>query len=178
MEANRNVTAASFTTSLDAKILIRPTEGASIEWQEFERGPGRFIIPDGFEACVRIQNIDDEVMASLVAEIAVCPAVVCLDLAENRKVGDASLQRIARLAQLKVLNLSSCDITDRGLIWLKNLRNLRVLNLSYCNRLSDTGLKHLRALNRLTHLDLQGCPRINHAVIVKTVARRGLTVHT
>lgn len=177
MDVDRNGTVASFTTGLDAKIMIRPADGASTEWQEFERGPGRFIIPYGFEACVRVKNLDDEAVLGLVDEIAACPALICLDLAENRKVTDASLKRIARLTQLKVLNLSSCDITDRGLVWLKDLKNLRVLNLSYCNRLSDAGLKHLRALSSLIHLDLQGCPRIKHAAIVKTVARRGLTVH-
>jgi len=178
MDSNRNGTVASFTTILDAKILVRPADGSSTEWQEFERGPGRFIIPDGIEACVRVKNIDDKALLGLVDEIVACPAVTCLDLAENRKVTDASLQRIARLTQLKILNLSSCDITDNGLAWLEDLKDLRVLNLSYCNRISGEGLKHLRGLTHLMYLDLQGCPRIKHAAIIKTIARRGLTVHS
>jgi hypothetical protein len=166
----------SFATVLALRLLIRPA-GSSGDWQEFDLGPGRFTLPQGYEACVRIKNIDDDVLNMLVNELTHCPAVVCLNLAENRKVTDAGLQRITRLSWLRELNLSSCDITDRGLVWLKELKNLGVLNLSYCNRLSEAGLKHLRALTGLTYLDLQGCPRIKHAAIIKIAARRGLTIH-
>lgn len=167
----------SFTTMLELRVLIRPSASGG-DWEDFDQGPGRFHIPAGWEACVRIKNIDDQILQILVAELKDCPAVVCLNLAENRKVTDAGLQRIARLGWLQELNLSSCDLTDRGLMWLKDLKNLRVLNLSYCNRLSEAGLKHLRALESLQFLDLQGCPRINHAAIIKIAARRGLTIRS
>lgn len=167
---------AAFDTVLNLSLLIRPAEIRG-DWQDFDQGPGSFTIPQGYEACVRIKNIDDDVLQALVAELAECPAVTCLNLAENRKVTDASLQRIARLGWLVELNLSSCDLTDHGLAWLKELKNLRVLNLSYCNRLSGRGLKHLRELTNLVYLDLQGCPRINHAAIVKMTSRKGLTIH-
>ncbi len=165
----------SFDTVLNLHIWIRPAETSS-DWQDFDQGPGRFTIPEGYEACVRIKNINDDDLSVLVSELAACRAVVCLNLAENRKVTDAGLQRITRLSRLQELNLSSCDITDRGLAWLKELKNLRSLNLSYCNRLSEAGLKHLRGLTSLTRLDLQGCPRIKHAAILKTVSREGLTI--
>ncbi len=167
---------AVLDTVLDLRVLIRPAETGG-DWQDFDQGPGRFAIPQGYEACVRIKNIDDEVLQTLVAELAGCRAATCLNLAENRKVTDVGLQRITRLAWLTELNLSSCDLTDHGLAWLKELKNLRVLNLSYCNRLSAGGLKRLRELTSLAYLDLQGCPRINHAAIVKWISRKGLTVH-
>jgi len=170
-------TGIDLAISLAIKLLVRPAGGAG-EWQDFEQGPGRFVIPAGHEVCLRARNIDDDDLMQLCAEIRGCPAVVCLDLAENRKVTDLSLSRISGLTQLRLLNLSSCDITDRGLAWLSENTNLQMLILSYCSRLRGSGLKHLRALSNLTYLDLQGCPRINHATIVKTVARRGLTVHT
>lgn len=168
---------AIFETSHGLWLSIRPAGEDSGEWQDFDQGPGRFAIPAGFEACVRIKNIDDAALLELATEVAACQAVTCLNLSENRKVTDTGLSRIAALTQLTILNLSSCDITDRGLTWLKGLKRLRVLNLSYCNRISEAGLKHLRVLTGLTYLDLQGCPRINHAAILKTVARRGLTIH-
>lgn len=167
-----------FETSLDLWLLIQPTGSELDEWQVYEQGPGRFVIPSGFEACVRIKNIDDLVLLHLVEEVAICPAVVYLNLSENRKITDEGLRRIAGLNLLKILNLSSTGITDRGLVWLKDLKHLKVLNLSYCNRLSDAGLKHLRSISGLTYLDLQGCPRIHHAAIIKYVARRGLTIHS
>lgn len=167
-----------FDTNLNLWLLIRPAGSEVGEWQDYEQGPGRFAIPAGFEVCLRIRNIDDGMMLQLANEIAKCQAVVCLNLSENRKLTNDGLHRIAGLTQLKILNLSSCDINDRGLAWLTGLKNLIVLNLSYCNRLSDVGLKHLRSLHGLIYLDLQGCPRIHHAAIIKTVARRGLTIHT
>lgn len=166
----------SFETVLHLHLLIRPAAAAG-DWQDFDQGPGRFTIPENFEACVRVKNLDDDRLSILVGELADFRAVVCLNLAENRKVTDAGLQRLAKLSWLQELNLSSCDITDRGLAWLKELKELRTLNLSYCNRLSEAGLRHLRGLTRLTYLDLQGCPRINHAAILKNVARKGLTIH-
>lgn len=169
---------SGFVTALETWVLIRPVDDPAGEWQDFDQGPGRFTIPAGFEACVRIKNIDDDILKSLVVDIAPCPAIVCLNLSENRKVTDAGLSRLAGLTRLKILNLSSCDITDRGLVWLKEMKNLKSLNLSYCNRLSEAGLKHLRELKDLAYLDLQGIPRLNHAAILKMVARRGLTIHS
>jgi len=60
------------------------------------------------------------------------------------------------------LNLSSCDITNEGLLPLQSLSHLRRLNLSYCNRLTDEGIRSLRFLNRLLYLDLQGCAKISN----------------
>jgi len=169
----------AFVTALDLWVLIRPAAGAEpVEWQEYDQGPGRFVIPPGFEACIRIKTIDDVVLEQLVADIAACPAIVCLNLSENRNVTDYGLRKLAVLTRLQILNLSSCDITNRGLVWLKDMKDLKVLNLSYCNRLGDAGLKHLRGLTNLVYLDLQGCPHIKHAAIIKTAARRGLTIHS
>jgi Leucine-rich repeat (LRR) protein len=167
-----------FDTDVDLRLLIRPTDAEQNQWQDFEQGPGRFAIPSGYVAGVRIKNIDDLVLINLVTEIASCPAVVYLNLAENRKITDEGLRRLAGLTHLLILNLSSCNITDRGLVWLKDLKQLRVLNLSYCNRLSDAGLKQLHNLTSLNYLDLQGCPHIHHAAIIKHVARRGLAIHS
>ncbi len=177
MSENKSKGDLHFETELDLWVLIHPIGAQTDDWQEFDQGPGRFAIPDGFESCVRIKNIDDTILGQLVAEIAACPGVVCLNLAENRKITNTGLSRLAGLTHLKFLNLSSCDITDKGLVWLKNLSDLRSLNLSYCNRLSDAGLKHLRSISSLTFLDLQGCPRIKHAAIIKFIARRGLAIH-
>jgi hypothetical protein len=168
---------ACFETILDVWVLIRQENSETGDWSDFDQGPGKFVIPQGYEVCIRIKNIDDAILQQLVEEISGCPAVTCLNLSENRKVTDNGLKRIASLINLRMLNLSSCDITDRGLVWLKDLQRLKVLNLSYCNRISDAGLKHLRELRGLTYLDLQGCPRIKHAAIIKAVTRRGLTVH-
>ena len=41
------------------------------------------------------------------------------------------------------VDLSGSEITNSGLIHLKDCTNLQALNLNYCDQISDHGLKHI-----------------------------------
>ncbi|MCE1253367.1 MAG: hypothetical protein LWX83_07440 [Anaerolineae bacterium] len=166
---------SKFSSVLPIIIYDRPA-GSNDLWQDFDRGPGIFNIREGYEIHVRIQNIYDATLSTLVKELVSVPELAFLNLSENRNISDAGLVYLKDLKQLKGLNLSSCSLTSSGLEALSALNNLEHLNLSYCNRITDTGLRVIKSLRRLTYLDLQGCIKTTHAGLTK-IERRGLQIH-
>jgi hypothetical protein len=166
----------SFSSTLPIQVLVRPAGEEKGEWQEFDRGPGYFHVPADLEVGVRAKTINDSILEQLVDEIAGCPALVYLNLSENRKVTDEGIELLEKLPRLVELNLSSCDVTNRGLLSLLNLSHLRRLNLSYCNRITDEGVKSLRSLDHLVYLDLQGCIKVSNGGLVR-IRRKDLVIH-
>lgn len=166
----------TFGTDLPLTIYVRPMGEKTHEWVEFDQGPGEFSIPVAFDVYLRVKNISDKELYTLVKAVAELPNLTYLNLSENRKITDLGLSRLAALPLLTRLNLSSCNITNQGIPHLAALKKLEYLDLSYCNRISDEGLRELKPLNRLTFLDLQGCVKTSHAGIRK-IERRGLTIH-
>jgi hypothetical protein len=166
----------SFSSTLPVMVYHRTQDSTVADWRELDFGPGVFHIPAEDLVMVRIKNIDDFVMKSLIAEITDCPAITFLNLSENRKITNKSMELISTLTNLTGLNLSSCSITDVGLVHLLPLTRLEHLDLSYCNRLSDSAFKELRNLRSLTYLDLQGCTKITTGGIAR-FNRRGLVIH-
>jgi hypothetical protein len=157
-------------------IVYTRLEGSGEDWQELERGPGYFTLPDGHEARVRIKGIDDADLLRLVEQLREVQALRFLDLSENRNVTDAGLARLRGLPQLTGLNLSSCSITNPGLKHLEGLPRLAHLNLSYCNRLNDASLKILEGMHQLTYVNLLGCLSITRAAISR-VRRSSLEIY-
>ena len=69
-------------------------------------------------------------------------------------VTEAGLANLARLTELRFLNLSNCrDITDDGLRQLRHLRRLKTLRLS-STRISDDGLPLLAEFPNLENLNV------------------------
>jgi len=167
---------SSFSTALPITVYIRPRVNPAVDWQEFDRGPGYFNIPAGHEVGVRIHNIDDSLLKDLVNDLKDCPAMVYLNLSENRKVSNSGLQYLKLLPQLTFLNLSSCDLTNDGIAHLVDLKRLESLNLSYCNRLTDPALKYIKSLPRLTYLDVQGCVKMTNGGLAR-IGQAKLTIH-
>ncbi|WP_322508152.1 leucine-rich repeat domain-containing protein [Anaerolinea sp.] len=165
-----------FSSTQEVVVYTRPRGNPTADWQELDRGPGIFRIPAGHEVMIRLKNIDNDDLKTLVRETAECPAITFLHLAENRKITDEGVQILQAFRNLSGLNLSSCDLTDQGLKALSAFPRLSHLNLSFCNRLTDAGLKHLRALPNLTYLDLQGCLKITHGGIAR-LGKRDLNIH-
>ena len=165
-----------FSSALPITVSVRPAGGPEEAWRELDRGPGFFTIPPGYEASVRIHNIDDAVLSGLVQELAGCAVVVEVNLSENRKITDRGLLALEAVPQVTSLNLSSCGLTDAGLEILARFSQLSRLNLSYCNRITDVGLKRLRSLVNLRYLDLQGCVKVTNGGLSK-VRRTGLDIH-
>jgi hypothetical protein len=163
-----------FETTLD--LIIYTRERGQTDWQEFDRGPGKFSLSSEMEAGIRIFRIDDLTLKTLVSEIDGCDPIVFLNLAENRKITNKGLEVIKPLTRLTMLNLSSCDIANQGLEHLAAFTRLAWLNLSYCNRISDNGLRFIKKLKNLSYLDLQGCVHVTRAG-VNHISRDGLTIH-
>lgn len=61
---------------------------------------------------------------------------------------------------LKELDLSSCQITDKGVSKLRRLKHLVSLNLNN-NAMSQFAFESLRKLKSLRFLDLRDCPDIH-----------------
>jgi hypothetical protein len=171
---------ARFATSLPVVIFTRPvTDPPAWDregWREFDRGPGIFTIPAGSAASVLARNIGDDKVETLAAEVAPCASIIELDLAENRKITDESLEFLVGLKYVYSLNLSSCSLTATGMQTLCLMTHLERLNMSYCNRINDEGLKLLKSLVNLEYLDLQGCVKISHGGVSR-LRRLGLTIH-
>ncbi len=146
------------------------------EWQPYDQSPGIFEFDPDREIGIRVQNINDQELFQLLTEIEAHPQVIFLNLSENRKITDRGLDFLKMIPHLKMLNLSSCDITDVGMPNLKKLRDLEWLNISFCNRLTIQGVKLLSDLPHLEFLDLQGSIRIKKAD-VKRLNFRNVTIH-
>ena len=169
-------TASTFETNLPLIVYVRPMGDKTHEWTEFDQGPGEFSIPMAFDVYLRVKNIRDDELYSLVKAVTNLPGLTYLNLSENRNITDLGLSRLTALPKLTRLNLSSCNITNGGLPHLAELKKLEYLDLSYCNRISDEGLRALKSMTRLVFLDLQGCVKTSLAGIRK-IERRGLTIH-
>jgi len=78
-----------------------------------------------------------------------------LDLAGSRQISDRGLRFLARLPQLRHLNLTACPITDRGLEVLRELPALESIALTW-TRITDAGVAHLAACENLRTVSLRG----------------------
>lgn len=139
-------------------------------------GPGIFRIPEDHAVMIRVRNIDNDFLKDLIFEINDLEIVIALNLSENRKVTDKGLEIISVLNQLVDLNLSSCDISNKGLSILCRMKNLQRLNISFCNRITDDGIRLLKDLPALVFLDLQGLPKITNGSLSK-IRKSSLTIH-
>jgi Leucine-rich repeat (LRR) protein len=89
------------------------------------------------------------------------------------KVTDATLEMLARLTTLQVLDVSDAQLTDLGLNHLTSLTNLRELSMGG-NKLTDAGLQFLRQLPQLVYLDLAGVQRTDSGLWSITLSESGL----
>lgn len=74
------------------------------------------------------------------------------------KITDEGLQHVRGLAKLRWLSLSGAsNVTNRGLVHLKNLKNLDDLNLEVTNTTAEE-MVYLQELTRLRRLRLANDP--------------------
>jgi len=84
--------------------------------------------------------------------------ITSLDLGGSQRITDKGLQHLARMPQLRKLNLSEHPgrITDRGLEPLRHLSELRVFEMCWQAGVTDEGISNLRFCNQLEAVDLLG----------------------
>ncbi|NMA13472.1 MAG: hypothetical protein GX933_09880 [Chloroflexi bacterium] len=153
-----------FETELDIGVYRQPANKPSprwLDWEFVDNGPGIFRFPETDLMGVRAIGIDDTTLRKLVAELEPASGLRYLHLAENRNVTARGLAALAALPMITCLNISACDIDDKGMAFLQNLSQLEWLDISYCNRLSANAARYLQNLNRLRYLNVQGIPKIN-----------------
>ena len=92
-----------------------------------------------------------------------------LDLNNAQQVTDAGLLNLREITSLRVLQLAKTQITDEGLGHLAGLPGLKGLQLSYTN-LTDAGLDRLKGFTGLeelyvgdTHVTYEGVTRLKQA---------------
>lgn len=78
---------------------------------------------------------------------------------------DAELERIAGVAELRLLHLNDCPITGPGLVHLAGLTELQELSF-YNGKVDDTGLRRLAGLKKLRILNLQRTPVTDETLAV------------
>ena len=96
--------------------------------------------------------ITDEVLA----RIAKLDHVTSLSLAGSRSVTEEGILLLARMPQLKSLNLSDTNATDRALEVLKHLPQLESFEMTWHRHVTDAGLAQLKWCDRLQRVDLMG----------------------
>ena len=102
-----------------------------------------------------------------------CSTLEELDLSENSLITNSGMAHLAKLTNLRKLNLWRVQISDDGVLLLAPLTKLDWLNLDN-TKLSDPGLSTLKNMNALTFLHLgstqitaAGAPALFHLKFLK-----------
>jgi uncharacterized protein (TIGR02996 family) len=113
--------------------------------------------------CTSSTNLTDSGLAAL----AGMPRLRYLFLgATEQHVGRAGLEHVARLRELRFLDLSrSRKLRDRDLSALVGLTELRCLRFYDCGWLTDAGLDELRPLANLEELEIAECPKVTPGAV-------------
>jgi hypothetical protein len=93
--------------------------------------------------------------------------VTRLSLGGSRQLGDGGLLHLARMPQLRELELNEYPggkLTDRGLQVLRSLPSLRRFDMTWQRGITDAGAANLRACDQLEHVDLMGSPTGDGAI--------------
>ncbi len=93
---------------------------------------------------------------TILARVADLEHVTTLHLGGSRAVTDDGLRHLARMPQLHTLDLSGCQVTDRGLEVLRQLPRLRRFQVCWRQDVTDRGAAHLSGCDELESVDLMG----------------------
>lgn len=89
----------------------------------------------------------------MLAQVAGLTHVTRLRLGGSAALTDDGLRQLARMPQLRELDLSGCQVTDRGLAVLRELPALEKISLSW-TAVTDAGVAHLAGCEQLVNVDL------------------------
>jgi hypothetical protein len=98
---------------------------------------------------------------AVLKQIAELDHVTHLSLGGSRQLSDDGLRHLARMPQLRHLDLSEYPggrLTDRGLEVLRHLPNLRTFEMTWQSAISDSGVDNLAFCNHLETVNLMGTP--------------------
>lgn len=150
-------------------------EPFEIDFAESKMAPRRQLAGDEWDALIaamkdrRIATLDAGGLMTddVLARIAGLEHVTGLRLGGSRQLTDDGLLHLARMPQLRHLNLSEYPggkLTDRGLAVLRHLPNLRDFAMTWQRGITDAGAANLRHCNQLERVDLMGSPTGDGAI--------------
>jgi hypothetical protein len=104
---------------------------------------------------------------AVLARIAELDQVTALSLGGSRELSDEGLLHLARMPQLRHLDLSEYPggkLTDRGLAVLRHLPHLRTFEMTWQRGITDAGVANLRFCEHLERVNLMGSPTGDGAI--------------
>jgi len=107
----------------------------------------------GFPALKKLRLARTQFGDAGLETLSSCTPLEELDLSENSLISDAGMAHLAKLTNLRKLNLWRVQISDHGVLMLAPLTRLAWLNLDN-TKLSDAGLPALKNMTALTFLHL------------------------
>jgi Leucine-rich repeat (LRR) protein len=87
-----------------------------------------------------------------------------LSLAGCKQITDAGLVHVRDLKNLETLKLGYTDLNGAGFVYLKSLKKLAYLDLSH-TKVRSEGLQHLSGMTQLRSLHLQALPIRDKAIV-------------
>jgi hypothetical protein len=141
----------------------RPAPPFAIDREESRIGPLRQLDDSEWDALIgtmaeqRLTSLEASLVTDAVlARIAKLDHVTGLSLEGSRSLTDEGILSLAGMPQLKHLNLTDTNTTDRGLEVLRHLPNLETFQMTWHRRVTDAGLAQLKWCERLERVDVMG----------------------
>jgi len=119
------------------------------------------------EQCITALDAGGQMTDAVLKRIAGLEHVTRLALGSSQQLTDDGLQHLARMPQLRELDLSNYPgsrITDRGLEMLRHLPELRKFQTCWQPGISDAGLANLRFCDQIESVNLMGTPTGDGAI--------------
>ncbi len=153
----------------------RPVPTFALEIDESRIAPRRQLSDREWDEVIavmtehRIQRLDAQGLMTdaVLSKVAALEHVTSLNLGGSRQLTDDGLLQLARMPQLRELELSEYpggNLTDRGLEVLRSLPELRRFEMTWQRGISDAGVSNLRFCEQLERVDLMGSPTGNGAI--------------
>lgn len=156
----------NWTAFIEATAAGRPAPGRSYEIDRKENAirPRRALAAGEWDALIglmkeeRIPSLEagGQMTDALLGRVADLEHVTRLQLEGSRQLTDDGLRHLARMPQLRELDLSGCVLTDRALEVLRHLPNLRKFQMRWQSGISDSGVENLAFCEQIEKVDLMG----------------------
>ena len=151
-----------------ARVLVRRWLAPDDAWDEIGATPGEIAVPAELEVRV-VSRVDDAELVRLAQDIAAFGEIQRLDLS-YAAISGATLNALDAMTGLLHLDLSRTQADDEALAFVAHQAQLMELDVWGCDRITDAGLVHLEALQRLERLELGQCPGVTDAGLPALVA--------
>ena len=168
--------------TLDEARYLIATEHGFENWGELLARPVKLARLNVLDSVIETNHMTD----AMLERISDLEHVVSLRLSNSKALTDEGIKHLARMPQIRHLDLTQTGVTDRGLEVLRHLPNLESLSLVF-TRITDDGIRHLRGCNALQQLNLMwtntgdgairslaGMPRLSRLVSGNNVTDNGL----